>query len=84
MRRHEHVARIGIGGDEASQRPPFEVAREEQPSARRLHGEHETRLVVCRHRIAHRIFQRHVIHVRTVTGSGRMQHADAAERIERE
>jgi len=84
MRRHEHVARIRIGGDEAGQRPPFEVAREEQPSARRLHGEHETRLVVCRHRIADSIFDRHVMHMRIVTAGGRVQHADAAERIKRE
>ena len=84
MRRHEHVARIRIGRDEASQRPPFEVAGEEQPSACRLHGEHEARLVVCRHRIAHRIFHRHVMHVRIVTAGRRVQHADAAERIKRE
>ena len=84
MRRHEHVTRVWIGGDEASQRLPFEVAGEEQTSASRLHGEHETRLVVCRHRIADCIFDRHVMHMRIVTAGGRVQHADAAERIKRE
>jgi len=72
MRRHEHIARIRIGGDEASQRPPFEVAGEEQPSASRFHGEHEARLIVCRHRIAHCIFERHVMHMRIVTAGGRV------------
>jgi hypothetical protein len=84
MRRHEHVTRVRIGGDEASQRLPFEVAGEEQPSAGRLHGEHEARLVVCRHRITDCIFERHVMHVWIATAGGRVQHADAAERIKRE
>ena len=80
MRRHEHVARIGIGGDEPGQRRPLEVTREEQPSACRLHGEHEARLIVCRERI----LQRDLMNVWIAADGGRMQHADAAEWIERE
>jgi len=80
MRRNEYVTRIRIGGDEPGQRRPLEVTREEQTSACRLHGEHEARLIVCRHRI----LQRDLMNVLIVADGGRMQHADAAERIERE
>jgi hypothetical protein len=85
MRRHEHVATVRIRRNEAGQRLPLEIAREEQPSTRRLNGKHEARFVVCRHRIVHRIFQRYVMHVWIAAAAvGRMQHADAAERIDRE
>jgi hypothetical protein len=69
MRGHEHVAGVWIRGDEPGQRIPLDVAGEEQPAARRVHREHEARLVVL-HRS--RRFIR------------RMEHADAAERVERE
>jgi len=46
MRRHEHVAGLGIRGHEPGQPVPLDVAGEQQPAARRLDGKHDARLVI--------------------------------------
>jgi len=77
VRSHEHVAGAGIGGDDSRDRSALDVPREQEPAARRLHGQHEARLVVTA-RTGGRVAAS-----RPAAGR-RMQAADPAERIERE
>ena len=42
----QELTRPGIGGDEPVERPPFEIAREQDPAPRRLDRHNEARLVV--------------------------------------
>jgi len=70
VRRDEHVARPRVRRDEPAQRLPLEVTREEQPASGRLDCQHEARLVVVLPAAGLRVL--------------RMQHADAAERIDGE
>jgi len=71
MRRHEHIAAVRTGRHKPMKRLSFDVAGEQEATPCRFHRQHEAGFVVAANSWS--------------VGLGRrMQHADAAERIERE